>query len=76
MRFLLVLALVSLAACEQEEDFDTRFERTKADLEYRSEILERDLAARKARGEEEVVQTEEPSGAPSNSDAAEPLTSE
>lgn len=48
MRAVAVLMLIMLAGCEQEEDFDTRFERTRADLEHRSEILERDLAARKA----------------------------
>ena len=48
MRGSAILMLIMLAGCGQEEDFDTRFERTKADLEHRSEILERDLAARKA----------------------------
>ena len=53
MRAAAFLMLFLLAACEQEEDFDTRFERTKADLEYRSEILERDLAERRAAGQGE-----------------------
>lgn len=64
MRGLLLLMLMMLAGCGQEEDFDTRFERTKADLELRSEILERDLAARRAA--EEGVAPEQPAATPTD----------
>ncbi|NTZ44111.1 hypothetical protein G7A66_13680 [Altererythrobacter sp. SALINAS58] len=71
MRAAALLIFALLAACDQEEDFDTRFERTKADLEYRSEILERDLATRRAAGQgEQAAPTANPSADPSIAGAA------
>lgn len=67
MRLAMLLPILLLAACQDEPDFDARYEAAAEEIEARAKAMEADIAEARAAAPEDLQPAAKPSNPPPSS---------